>query len=71
MSELTVGKTYYVRHSRKGSFSAKLVANYPDTAVLEIVMGTAAYISCADAAPGDEISVRKSLCHFEELQGDA
>lgn len=60
-----VGKTYVVRHSRKGTFTARVKAVHGDFATLEIVSGTArAMLAYNERGVGEEVDVRLSLATF-------
>lgn len=62
-----VGKTYAVRHSRKGTFTAKVHAVNGEWADLEVVAGRAdAILPENRAEKGEGVTVRLSHCSFEE-----
>lgn len=68
MEKIILGKKYRVTHKRKGVFVAKVLKD-GDYVDLEIVSGSAKYLSCtATANKGDIIVVRKSLCTFELVE---
>lgn len=63
-----VGKTYTVRHSRKGVFVAKVEAVHEDFVDLRIVNGVAhAMLPENVRYAGEDIQVRTSLATFEEV----
>ena len=65
----TIGSTYTVKHSRKGTFVMRVDSLDADFAHGEVVAGKASLIS-GNLVPGDKISVRMSLCKFELEGGD-
>ncbi len=63
-----VGKTYRIKHSRKGTFSG-IVTGLDDTwAKVLIVAGTArAMLDYNEREAGETVTVRLSHCAFEEV----
>ena len=64
---MTEGKTYFVKHNRKGNFFMKLTGQCDVWASGEIVGGTAkAMMDYNVKEKGESITVRKSLASFVE-----
>lgn len=62
------GNTYIVRHMRKGTFTGRLIYHDEDWARFEIVAGrTKAMLAYNEAGVGEEVTVRRSLCRFDEV----
>jgi len=59
-----VGKTYTIKHSRKGTFVARVVNDVGDFIDVEMLVGEARYISDYNAVPGEVIRIRKKFCAF-------
>ena len=60
-----VGKTYEVRHCRKGTFTLRVTAINGEWITGEIVAGVAkAVMSYSVGYEGDSITVRDSHCYF-------
>ena len=69
MTNLTVGKTYLINHTRKGTFVGKLksVSDNGDWADIQITGGTAnAMLDENIGYIGDTITCRISFCRFTE-----
>ena len=65
--ELQIGKEYMVNHQRKGKFSAQVKAVDDVWATLEVTAGKAgAMCSYNEAGVGEEVTVRRSFCHFTD-----
>lgn len=65
--ELQNGKTYLVRHSRKGTFFGRLISHCDEWATLEITAGKASAIfEHNERKAGEEVTVRRSFCSFTE-----
>ena len=65
-----VGKTYTVRHSRKGTFKAIVRSVDEEWADLEVVAGRAdAIMPDNRAEKGESVTVRLSMCSFEPAKG--
>ena len=59
------GKTYIVRHARKGMFTAKVCALNDEWADLEVVAGRADAMCAYNVAEkGETVTVRLSQCSF-------
>lgn len=63
------GKTYRVRHRRKGKFDLRVTAVKGEFVTGEIMAGCARMISFGGyyLLDGDPITIRKSLATFEEV----
>lgn len=62
-----VGKTYEIRHSRKGTFTGRVIQADPDSEWVTLVVtgGIAnAVMSYNVAYEGDEVTVRRCHSHF-------
>jgi hypothetical protein len=69
---LQYAKRYRVRHQRKGTFDAIVLADSPATAEwvdVRIVSGEALSVKTRTpiAVRGDRVTLRRSLCTFEEI----
>lgn len=65
--DLQVGKEYLVKHSRKGTFAARVAAFDSTWATLVMSGGKAsARMAYNEATVGDEVVVRLTLCQFTE-----
>ena len=65
------GKTYTVRHMRKGTFTGRLLSHDDEWARFEIVAGrTKTMLAYNEAGVGEEVSVRRSLCRFDEAPAE-
>lgn len=65
--ELQIGKEYMVNHQRKGKFSAQVKAVDDVWVTLEVTAGKAsAMCSYNEAGVGEEVTVRRSFCHFTD-----
>lgn len=68
MSELQNGATYKVNSSRKGKFTGLLVAHDDTWATIEITDGKAqAMLAYNERSIGEEVTVRRLLCSFEQM----
>lgn len=64
--ELEIGKTYKVRHQRKGVFLATVCAVSGEWVTLEVVEGhTETLIGANSKSEGERLDVRRSLCDFQ------
>ena len=67
MSTIDAGKTYLIRHSRKGTFAARVVEVRDEWADVIVVAGKAsAAMSYNEAEVGDALTVRRSFCTLTE-----
>ena len=57
-----------INHSRKGTFKALLLKDSGDWITVQIVNGTAKYISDEDKQFGEVLIIRKSLCKIKEVE---
>lgn len=66
---LKIGGIYEVKHSRKGTFIAKVITDHDTGFVgLEVVKGKArAACEYNECDPGDSLTVRKGFCTFKEV----
>lgn len=68
MSELQNGATYKVKSSRKGKFTGLLVSHDDTWATIEITDGKAqAMLAYNERSIGEEVTVRRSFCSFEQM----
>jgi hypothetical protein len=56
--DLEVGKTYKLRHTRKGEFTAKVLSCDDEWAEVEIVEGEAKEMSRENEGPGEKVTIR-------------
>ena len=61
-----IGKTYLIRHSRKGTFTGKILAQDDEFSKILIVDGEAKYLNDDNGKPGETISIRRSFCTFSK-----
>lgn len=62
------GKTYTVKHSRKGTFTMRVLDVAGEWVHGVIVAGRAnAMLEYNERETGEDITVRDSLCHFTEV----
>jgi hypothetical protein len=67
MTNLTIGKTYYVIHSRKGAFSGKALKVDDEWTTLLITHGNAdAMVPHNARSTGEEVTIRRSMASFTE-----
>lgn len=66
--KLIKGKVYTIRHNRKGTFRGKYLGGFDDWATFEIVDGEASYVNQENRGTGEEITVRRSFCHFSKVK---
>ena len=59
-----------VNHSRKGVFKGRITRDSGEWLDVEIVDGSARYLTSEDAEPGDTVTIRKSLCTITELDDE-
>ena len=74
--DLKVGEVYNVDHKRKGKFVAKITALGEEWVGVEVVNGSAYFMSASNrlagrGEKGDEITVRKSFCTFRPFRAVA
>ena len=68
MSELQNRATYQGNSSRKGKFTGLLVAHDYTWATIEITDGKAqAMLAYNERSIGEEVTVRRLLCSFEQM----
>lgn len=68
MSNIQKGKVYKVTHSRKGNFTAEIVADKGEWVDLALSDGEVKLLSRgAHIDKGDIFTVRKSFCTFAEV----
>lgn len=66
---METGKTYTVRHTRKGKFTLKVTDQNDVWISGTIVSGeTNALLDYNRAYEGEEITIRKSFCSFKEIE---
>lgn len=71
-TDIEVGKTYVVKSSRKGTFTATLTAVDDTWATGVIVSGKAgAMLPENEREAGEEVTVRRSFCQFTLHEGGA
>lgn len=69
MTNLEVKKTYKVNHSRKGTFELKITSLSEEWVTGIIVNGMArAMLPYNEKEIGEEITIRRSFCRFEEIK---
>ena len=63
------GKTYDVLHVRKGRFRLLVTGVSPDGEFVDgqLVAGRVVFMASPDAVPGDQVSLRISLCELTEV----
>lgn len=67
---IEIGKGYSVNHSRKGVFDLKITSFDEEWATGIIIEGKAsAMLPVNEKFEGEEITVRRSFCHFTEIKG--
>ena len=71
-ADLEVGKTYNIKSSRKGAFTAKLTL-VTDTWISGVIVSGKAQAMLAynEREEGEEITVRRSFCSFTPVEGGA
>ncbi len=68
-TNLEVGKTYRINHSRKGVFNGRLISLDDTWAVVVITDGKAgAMLEYNERYEGETVNVRRSLASFTELE---
>jgi hypothetical protein len=65
MIEPEVGQTYVVHHSRKGTFTVRMLAVYDDWIEGEVVDGEVKYLARPYGESGEKVSMRRSLVSLE------
>lgn len=69
MTNIEIKKTYKVNHSRKGIFELNITRIDEEWVTGIIVNGMAkAILSYNERLIGDEITIRRSFCSFEEIK---
>jgi hypothetical protein len=66
MTKPTIGKTYKVNHTRKGTFTGIVRAINGEWIDVEITKGKARNVASADVEAGDSVTVRDTQCTFTE-----
>lgn len=63
-----VGKTYRIQHSRKGTFTAKIVRDDVAFLVVEVTEGEARNVSTDNYVVGEQFSLKRSHALFTEVK---
>lgn len=64
------GEIWDITHSRKGSFTAKLISYHPDTCTLEIVEGRARLLQGGTYEQGETLDAKTSFINFHQRRED-
>lgn len=66
---MEVGKTYRITHTRKGTFTGRVLSNDGEWAEIEVTDGVAEHMVKDDVGPGGRVNVRLSqVAHAAEVE---